>query len=82
MLLQVLQGYGKFEKDGKDIEYPIRKLIVTNEEKQSVEIKLDKTEYRILSYLFDFKDSGVTEDENGVQCSLFLLKGKSEVDVD
>lgn len=79
--LAIMQGEGSFETDGKLVKYPIKKLLVTNSLGEQVEVKLDKTSYRILGFMYDFVDDGITEDENGVQCSLFLLKEKNEVEV-
>lgn len=79
--LAIMQGEGSFETDGKIVKYPIKKLLITNSLNEQVEVKLDKTSYRILGFMYDFQDDGITEDENGVQCSLFLLREKNEVDV-
>lgn len=79
--LRIMLGEGSFETDGKLVKYPIKKLLVTNSNNEQVEIKLDKTSYRILSFMYDFQDEGLTEDENGVQCSLFCLREKNEVEV-
>lgn len=79
--LRAMLGEGSFEKDGKLIKYPIKKLLITNALREQVELKIDKTSWRILGFMYDFKDEGIIEDENGVQCSLFLLKEKNEVEV-
>lgn len=79
--LRVMQGEGSFETDGKLVKYPIRKLLLTNALNEQVEVKLDKTSWRIIGFMYDFQDEGITEDENGVQCSLFILKEKNEVEV-
>lgn len=79
--LNIMLGEGSFETDGKLVKYPIRKLLVTNSLNEQVEIKLDKTSWRIIGFMYDLQDEGITEDENGVQCSLFLLKEKNEVEV-
>lgn len=82
MKIAMLTGEGSFTNDKGDlVKYPIRKLVIQNNEGNEVEVKLDKMAYILLSYLFDFKDEGVTEDSNGVQCSLFLLREKNEVDI-
>ena len=81
VFLRVAKGKGVMSIDGKDIQYPINKLLVSNGQ-DVVEIKLDKMARRLLTYLFDYHELDYKyEDDNGVQCDVFELRDKYKVDV-
>lgn len=74
-----ITGVGKFINENGEQKYQVHKLRIYNEAGQDVELKLDKTSRRILGFMFDFQElEELTEDENGVQCTIYQLKDKSE----
>lgn len=67
-------GQGEMVVDGKEVKYPIHKLIIQNKRGEEIEIKLDKLNRRLITYLFKVEDTNtMVEDENGVQCKLYNL---------
>lgn len=81
VFLRVAKGKGVMSVDGKDIQYPINKLLVSNG-KDVVEVKLDKMARRLLPYLFDYHQLDYKyEDDNGVQCDVFEIKDRYDVQV-
>lgn len=67
-------GNGSMEVDGKQISYPVHKLLIANKKGDELEVKLDKINRKLLTYVFDVKDTGqMVQDENGVQCKMYNL---------
>lgn len=71
-------GTGSMEVDGKQINYPVHKLLIANKRGDELEVKLDKLNRKLLTYVFDLKDTGtMVQDENGVQCKMYNLVDNS-----
>lgn len=70
-----IKGNGHFtSNEGKEVSYPINKLVVQNSRGDSLEFKLDKTQKMLLPYLFNQKPSGtLTEDEAGNEVEVIYL---------
>lgn len=76
-------GTGSMEVDGKQINYPVHKLLIANKRGDELEIKLDKINRKLLTYVFDLKDTGtMVQDENGVQCKMYNLTDNTQNDED
>ena len=73
-----ITGVGTFTNENGQQKYQVHKLRIYNKSGQDIEVKLDKTARRILGFMFDFQElEEMTEDENGVQCTMYQLKDKS-----
>lgn len=78
MQIYLLKGKGSFtDNEGKEVVYPINKLVLANEFGDSVEIKIDKITKKLLQYVFKIVPSNeLTEDESGNQVEIHYLKEK------
>ena len=78
MQVYLLKGKGSFtDNEGKEVIYPISKLVLANSQGDSLEIKMDKTTKRLLPYIFKIVPSNeLTEDEAGNQVEIHYLKEK------
>lgn len=81
--LAYIVGTGSMEVDGKLINYPVHKLLIANKRGDELEVKLDKVNRKLITYIFEMKDTNtMVEDENGVQCKMFNLIDNTSYDED
>ena len=79
----IVEGKGEFtDNEGKTIIYPIRRLVVSQNQAQ-IEIKIDKINWKLLTACFSlFKDGSIYEDEAGNKLEVIYFDEEQDVAVE
>lgn len=74
--LFIIKGKGEFtDNEGKTVYYPINKLVLENKRGNTLEIKLDKINKKLIENMFCLeKDGSMTQDDNGFECDVYTLQ--------
>ena len=62
------------DNEGKSVEYQINKLVLGNEQGNTIEIKLDKMTKKLLPFMFYLSPTDERYvDETGAECEVYRL---------